>query len=169
MSGMRPIELEKKVSSLTENQFKIVFARLLEYLERDAPISPEEDEEQIHLQEKILLNNIADKLEIEENSEISEREVAKKFLITVYEICPQYRTIIDNIIMETEAESVTLDFGITLALMVIIPAIAVAIVRPSITKKKVWDKKNNTYTEEIVIASNSQDIASIIKSVFPFI
>lgn len=169
MSEMSDIELEKRIDSLTDNQLKFVFVKILDYFEKDTPLLSEKEEEQLQLQEKKLLNNIADKLEIEETVEISERKAATMFLNTIYKVYPQYRKLISNIIMETESRGVTLDFGMTLALATVISAIAVAIVRPVITIKKVYDKKNDIYTEEITIASNSQDIASLIKSVFPFI
>lgn len=175
-------DIKKGLSNLGKSQIEYIYGRLITNLEANEDPVVTKEEEIARLERDLsFLKSLSKDLVIPQDSIVSERESQINFLVVIAGVSSQCNRIISSSIEDLNREEVKLDFGMSLALCIIVPAIAVAILRPKAGRSKhvetevtlkpngemiVKETKDETSSYEIQAAD---DIANVLKAVLPFL
>jgi hypothetical protein len=162
-------ELIEKIRTLNQQELTFVCGRLEEYLNQaEPPVISEEESALRQRENKELIEEVKRDLEIEPAKDLAETDAVLLLLETVIEYgSPDYQAPIAEALEELKHKDVKLDFGLSLALGIIIPAIAVAIIRPRL---KYHDKKDGKKSEKKLEIEvwGIPEIDKVVKAVLPF-
>lgn len=179
---MDTTDIRSCLSTLSESQIEYVYGRLITNLEANEDPVVTKEEEIARLERDLdLLKSLSKDLAISQDSIVSERDAQINFLVATAEFSSECNQIITNSLVDLNKEEVKLDFGISLAMCIIVPAIAAAILRPRVgrnihVEKEVIRKPNGEIIEKETKDETADyeiqgvnDIANVLKAVLPFL
>ncbi|HPS92216.1 MAG TPA: hypothetical protein PKV33_08670 [Methanothrix sp.] len=175
-------DIKSCLSTLSKSQIEYIYGRLITNLEANEDPVVTKEEEIARLERDLsFLKSLSKDHAITQDSIISERDAQINFLVVIAGVSSECNRIISCSIEDLNKEEVKLDFGISLALCIIVPAIAAAILRPKVersthvetevTRKPngeviVKETKEETSSYEI---QGTDDITNVLKVVLPFL
>ena len=179
---MDTTDIKSRLSTLGKFQIEYIYGRLITNLEaNEDPVVTKEEERACLERDLGLLKSLSKDLAISQDSIVSERDAQINFLAVIAGVSSECNRIITNSLEDLNKEEVKLDFGISLALCIIVPAIAAAILRPKVGRSAhvetevtqtpngemiVKETKDETASYEI---QGTDDIANVLKAVLPFL
>jgi hypothetical protein len=179
---MDTIDMRSRLSTLSKSQIEYIYGRLITNLEaNEDPVVTKEEEIARLESDLVLLKNLSNDLAISQDSVVSEIDAQINFLAVIAIVSSECNRTITDSLADLKTEDVKLDFGISLAMCIIVPAIAAAILRPKVgrsthvetevTRKPngemiVKETKDKTASIEI---QGADDIANVLKAVLPFL
>lgn len=162
-------ELIDEIDSLSANDLMFVCGRLEEHLNRDEePVISETDKENLSAENKKFLNDAGAELSLEQDEPLSEKKALQMLLRTILTDYPEHGSAIGEALEELKRKDVKLDFGMSIALAIIVPAIAAAIIRPHLKYSAKKDGKKSDKNFELKV-SGIPGIEKILKATLPFL
>lgn len=166
-------KLNERLNGLTESQLKHVFGRLIDHFESDAPPVTEADLEDRAEEERDLLAQAASLCGLPPSASPSGQGEAVQFLAAVAEASPECVQVITEALEDLDHPSETLDFGLSVfAAGVLVPAIAVAIMRPQIVieeEEVVVGRIKKRKKKTVAKINGTKDIVGVLKAALPFL
>jgi hypothetical protein len=162
-------ELANRLATLNDAQLKYVCGRLLEDLQAgEEPLLTEEDRKARQEEDRDLVREAARQTHAEPAPAANDREAAVGFLVAVADTSPEARQSIEAALAELDAGTVKMDFGITFAAAILLPAIAAAIIRPKVEYSSSESGKSRKKEFKLDVRG-VKDIGAVIKKVLPFV
>jgi hypothetical protein len=160
--------IASRIAMLEDHQVVLALQQLL--LEVDPEPAVMEDElEQRAVADETLLREIAAALHVEGTQEADPRIV----LVTVADEVPDLQPAMAAAITAASRDNTTLDAGMTLAVGLIVVALAGAILRPRVTRnsRELRDENGRTEVEKTLTAEvrGIDDPTTLLKALIPFL